>query len=162
MIMNLCRRRGHKNCLDPEHQIAVADARALALELVRGLPMHPIDTMSAGIVLGGGETAFRQVSTWIYTFESPCWATPAPVDVLITDQRLVCRLPAGQLASLPWSGMMGLSIDLADEHVLVDYGDGQPHCFAGSATAVLAVAAVACVCGLPALITHPALGPLRR
>jgi len=53
-------------------------------------------------------------------------------DMLVTDVRLLCRFGNGRLASLWWGGVIGLHIDLVGEHVVLDYGDGQPVCLCGA------------------------------
>lgn len=156
------RRRAELQKLARDRLWARDDARALALEIARGTPATRFDAMGAGIVLLPGETAYRQVGTWLYVLDRGCWGAPSQVQVLLTDHRLLCQMPAGAMASLPWQGAVGLSVDLANEHVVLDYGDGRPLAFAGVGTPVVAVAVVAFIHGALALVEHPALAPLRR
>ena len=140
---------------------AYHDARALAIELARGEPSTPFDPMAAGVVLQPGETVYRQVPLWIRVQQDGTWAAASFADVIVTDLRLLCRFATGQLSSLWWRGVVGLHVDLAAEHVVLDYGDGQPVGLAGQRSAPIAVAAIASVYGAQALVGHPALAPLR-
>lgn len=79
----------------------------------------------------------------------------------MTDMRLLCRFATGQLASLWWNGVVCLRVDLAAEHIVLDYGDGQPVGVSGAQGAPVAVAAIASIYGAQALVGHPALAPLR-
>lgn len=137
------------------------DARRLAVEIGRGRPDTPFDAMVAGVVLHPSETAYRQVPVWLIAFDHDHWAVPSPVQAIITDQRLICRLPTWQLATLPWRGLVGLHIDLPHAQVVLDYGDGAPVTATGGAVPLVAVAAVAFTCGPSRLLVHPDLRPLR-
>lgn len=137
------------------------DARALALELGRGRPRATFDPMTAGVVLWPGETVYRQVSLWLTVFEHGGWLTPSWASVIVSDQRLLCRFRSGCLASLPWRGMVGLHINLFNEEITLDHGDGQLVILSGPATSTVAVASVAFVYGVEALLQHLALGSLR-
>jgi hypothetical protein len=57
--------------------------------------------------------------------------------------------------------VVGLEVDLASEHVILDYGDGEPIGLSGFRAAVISVMAIASVHGLEALIGHPSLAPIR-
>ena len=138
------------------------DARALALELARGEPSACFDPMAAGVVLQPGETVYRHVSLWIRVQTRGRWADASFADVLVTDQRLLCRFSAGRLASLWWSGVVALDVDLIMEQVVIDYGDGQPVSLSGPWVGPAAVAGVAAIYGIQALVDHPALTLLRR
>src|SRR5450759_1259839 len=107
------------------------DARALAIELARGVPATRFDPMTAGVVLQPGETVYRQLPIWIREQEYGRWAEASHADAVITDARLLCRCSTGWLASLWWNGVVGLSVDLAAEHVVLDFGDGQPVSLSG-------------------------------
>ena len=89
------------------------------------------------------------------------WADASFADVLVTDLRLLCRFATGRLASLWWRGVVGLHVNLAAEHIVLDYGDGQPVGLSGVQVAPVAVAGVALTHGLEGLLTHPAMVPLR-
>jgi hypothetical protein len=141
---------------------AYHDARALAIELARGVPFARFDPMSAGVVLEPGETVFRQVPIWIRVQQDGCWADASYADVLVSDMRLLCRFSAGGLASLWWNGVVAMDIDLTMEHFVIDYGDGQPIGLSGPWVVPAAVAGVAAIYGVQALVDHPALTSLRR
>lgn len=140
---------------------AYHDARALALELARGEPLTRFDPMTAGVVLQPGETVYRQAPLWIRVQQDGCWADASYTDVLVTDMRLLCRFAAGRLISLWWNGVVGLHVDLAAEHLVLDYGDGQPVSLSGAQVAQVSVAAIASIYGVQALVGHPALARLR-
>ena len=140
---------------------AYHDARALAIELARGVPSARFNQMRAGVVLQPGETVYRQVGIWIRVQEHGRWAEASFADVLVTDLRLLCRFAAGRLLSLWWRGVVGLRVDLAAEYTIVDYGDGQPVNLSGPWVAAVAVGGVAAIYGTQALVGHPALARLR-
>ena len=140
---------------------AYHDARALALELARGVPSARFDPMRAGVVLQRGETTYRQVAIWIRVQQNGRWAGASFADVFVTDQRLLCRFATGRLCSLWWSGVVGLNVDLAAEHIVLDYGDGQPVSLSGAQVAPVSVAAIASIYGARGLVGHPALTSLR-
>ena len=140
---------------------AYHDARALVIELARGEPVTRFDPMTAGVILQPGETVYRHLPIWIRVQENGRWAEASHADVIVTDQRLLCRFVTGHLASLWWTGIVGLRIDLGAEHVVLDFGDGQPVGFWGSRVGALAVAAIVSLYGLETLLSHPALATLR-
>ena len=140
---------------------AYHDARALAIELARGEPFARFDPMTAGVVLQPGETVYRRVPIWIRVQNEGRWADASFADVLVTDQRLLCRFTTGRLYSLWWSGVVGMHIDLATEHIVLDYGDGQPINLSGAPVLSVAVVGIASVYGGEAMLTHPALALLR-
>jgi len=147
--------------LSRERTEAYHDARALALELARGEPLTRFDPMTAGVVLQPGETVYRQAPLWIRVQQDGWWADASYTDVLVTDRRLLCRFAAGRLISLWWNGVVGLHVDLAAEHLVLDYGDGQPVSLSGAQVAQVSVAAIASTYGVQALVGHPALARLR-
>ena len=140
---------------------AFHDARALALELARGEPSTSFDPMTAGVVLQEGESVYRQVPIWIRVQEERRWAAASYASVIVTDIRLLCRFSTGRMASLWWSGVVGVHVDLAAEHVVLDFGDGRPVDLSGAQVAPISVAVISSVYGAHALVTHPALGLLR-
>ena len=148
--------------LSRERTEAYHDARALALELARGVPSARFDPMAAGVVLQAGETLYRQLPMWIRVQNEGRWADVSCANVFVTDKRLLCRFSTGRLAPLWWNGVVGLSVDLVAEHIVLDFGDGQPVGLAGLSVGSVAVAAVASVYGLEAMLTHPALASLRK
>ena len=140
---------------------AYHDARALALELARGEPLTRFDPMTAGVVLQPQETVYRQLPIWIRVLHDGRWAEASHADVLVTDLRLLLRFATGRLASLWWRGAVGLHVDLAAEHLVLDYGDGQPINLSGAPVLSVAVVGIASVYGGEAMLTHPALALLR-
>ena len=138
------------------------DARALAIELARGMPSTRFDPMMAGVVLQPGETVYRQLRVWIRVQENGRWLEASYAVAVVTDRRLLCRFATGHLSSLWWSGIVGLNVDLVAEHIVLDFGDGQPVNISGAQVAVVAVAAIASIYGAQAMLTHHALAPLRR
>jgi hypothetical protein len=150
-----------KQQLDRERTEAFHDARALAIEIARGEPSMRYDPMKAGVVLQQGETVYRQVPLWIRVQQDGRWAEASYADVIVTDMRLLCRFATGHLSSLWWSGVVGLNVDIATEHIVLDYGDGQPVNFSGVQVVPVSVAAIASIYGAQALASHPALTTLR-
>ena len=140
---------------------AYHDARALAIELARGVPSTRFDPMTAGVVLQPGEIVYRQLPIWIRVQEGGRWADASFADMIATDQRLLCRFASGRLTSLWWNGVVGFHIDLVAEQMVLDFGDGQPISFSGSTVAPVAVVGIASVYGTDAMLTHRALAPLR-
>jgi len=140
---------------------AYHDARALALELARGEPLTRFDPMTAGVVLRPGERFYRQVPLWIRVQEEGCWAEASFADVIVTDLHLLCRTASGRLTSLWWNGVVGLRVDLAAEHIVLDFGDGQPVYISGPAVGAVAVVGIVSLYGLEALLGHPSLALLR-
>jgi len=140
---------------------AFDDARALAVEISRGVPSHHFDAMSAGLVLGSEETAYRWTGAWLLVQEFGSWARPSWTQVAITDQRLLCCCNGGQLLSMYWMDVAGVQIVLDRQSLLISCCNQPPVTFAGAGTAVIGVAAVSMLYGPGALLTHPALSPLR-
>ena len=140
---------------------AYHDAWALVIELARGEPSARFDPMAAGVVLQPGEIVYRHVPLWVRVQEEGRWADASSADVLVTDLRLLCRFASGRLTSLWWNGIVGLHVDLAAEHIVLDYGDGQPVALSGAQAAPVSVAVIASVYGAQGLVGHPALAPLR-
>lgn len=140
---------------------AYHDARALAIELARGEPSTAFDPMAAGVVLQPGEIVYRQVPLWIRVQQDGTWADASFADVIVTDLRLLSRFKSRRLTSLWWSGIVGLHVDLAAEHIVLDFGDPQPVCLSGPLVAPVAVVGIASVYGTEAILTHHALALLR-
>ena len=137
------------------------DARRLALELAGLRPARSIDLMALGVVLQPEERALSVAAGWLSVrvelrWQPPCWA-----GLVVTDRRVLARLPAGDLASLWWGAVVGLDIDLVRGQVILDGGDGAPRALTGPHVAPVAVAAVWALYGVEALLTHRGLGPLR-
>ena len=140
---------------------AYHDARALVIELARGEPSARFDPMAAGVVLRPGERVYRQVPLWIRVQENGWWVAASLADVIATDQRLLCRMSSGRLTSLWWNGVVGLNVDLAAEHMCLDYGDGQPVSLSGSSVAAVAVVGIVSSYGIEAMLNHPGVASLR-
>jgi hypothetical protein len=147
--------------LGQERTAAYDDARSLAIELGRGSPTRAFDELAAGIVLIPNETVYRSTEAWLRMQTSGVWGQAQSANVMVSDKRLLCRLSDGRWTSLWWNGVVGLQVDLAGEHVTLDYGDGEPMAVSGIQAPSISVAAVAFVHGVEALIRHPALNPLR-
>jgi hypothetical protein len=143
---------------------ACDDARHLAVELATGRPAQPIDVMRLGLVIDPDETAYRHVTATISQYDKRVglWPFPLPVAVLITDQRLIVRLPHGAAISLWWRGIVALDVDLAAGRVVLDYGDNEPRALGGPAVSDIAVAAVGRVYGVTGMLRHPGLNCLKR
>jgi hypothetical protein len=139
---------------------AYHDARALAIELARGVPSARFDPMTAGVVLQPGETVYRQVPLWTRVLQNGCWAEANHAAVLVTDMRVLCGFATGRV-SLWWSGVVGIDVALAREHIVLDYGDGQPVALSGVKVASVSVIGVAAVYGVEAMLAHPGLASLR-
>jgi hypothetical protein len=137
-------------------------ARALAIELARGVPSARFDPMAAGVVLQPGEAVYRQLPIWIRVLQDGGWGGASFADVFVTDQRLLCRFVSGRLTSLWWNGVVGLHVDLAAEHIVLDYGDGQPVSLSGAQVAPVSVAAIASIYGVEAMLSHPSLASIRH
>ena len=137
------------------------DARALAIELARGVPSARFDPMRAGVVRRSGERVSRQVPLWLRVQQDGRWADASWADVLETDLRLLCRMGSGRLTSLWWNGVVGLQVDLAAEHMVLDFGDGQPVNLSGAHVGSAAIMGIASLHGMEAMISHPALASLR-
>ena len=85
--------------------------------------------------------------------------------VLLTSHRLLTRLGAdgGWLISNWWASIGGVQVDLQHDLVTLDDRTGNWRgAYGGPAVPLIAVFAVGAVHGLPALVEHPALEPLRR
>jgi hypothetical protein len=147
--------------LDRDRTEAYHDARALAIELASGEPSAGFDPMGAGVVLQPGEIVYRQLPLWIRVQQNGRWAEASYAVVLVTDKRLLCRLSTGRLSSLWWRGVIGLHVDLASEHIVLDFGDAQPVCLSGPLVAPVGIVAIASIYGTEAVLTHIALAPLR-
>lgn len=147
--------------LAQERTTSYDDARSLAIELGRGHPSRAVDDLIAGVVLGPHETVYRSTEAWVRIQTSGRWGSARSAHVLVSDRRLLCKLLDGGWTSLWWNGVVGLQVDLAAEHVILDYGDGQPVALCGVHSAAIGVAAISSVHGLEALIRHRALAPLR-
>jgi hypothetical protein len=139
----------------------VADARALALEVAGLQQTARIDPSAFGLVTEPGERLLRVTSLWVRWLVDGVWSQALGSECLLTDRRLVARLPTAGLTSFWWGSLAGLDVDLHAGHVILDYGDGRPRALSGEGVALAAVAAVAAAYGVEALATHHAIEPLR-
>lgn len=140
---------------------AVENARALVLELAGLRARQLIDPAALGIVLEPDEAPLRTVEVWLRWLVDGQWQPAQRCRALVTDRRLMARLPASGLRSFWWGSLVGLTVDLDGGHAILDCGDGRPRAFSGDATPILAVAAIAGAYGVQALATHEAIAPLR-
>jgi hypothetical protein len=149
--------------LRPGHDAGLLDdARHLALEVSGLAPPAAVDVMALGVVLEPGEVPRRLIDVWSHFRQDGQWMNLVHCGCLVTDRRLLLRLPSGELASLWWSGVVGLDVDLPNGRVVLDYGDGRPRAVSGPAVPAVAVMAVASLYGFEALATHPGIAPLRQ
>ncbi|MEO3936807.1 hypothetical protein V3N99_08625 [Dermatophilaceae bacterium Soc4.6] len=155
------RLRKHSDAPPAVGPAEAGDARALALELAGLQAERPVDPMTLGVVLEPGEVLWRLSMSWLRVRIDGLWSDASWSQVLITDRRLLVRLASSDLVSLWWGSMVGFEVDLRAGHVVLDFGDGRPRLLSGPAVAVVAVAGVAQLYGIPALVTHPSLAPLR-
>lgn len=139
----------------------VEDARRLALEISGHAPTQRIDPMSLGLVLEPGEAASRAVPVSARSLDGGQWSGEERCLAVVTDQRLLLRRARGELVSFWWATVIGLEVDLAQERMVLDFGDGRPCGLFGSHVAVPAVMAVARIYGAEGLIRHPSLESLR-
>jgi len=139
------------------------DARYLAVELAAGRPAQPIDVMNLGLVIEQDETAYRYVAATISQYDTcvGIWPVPTPVAILITDRRLIARLPHGAVISYWWNSVVALDVNLEVGQVVLDFGDNEPRAIGGPAVAILGVMAIGAIFGLDGLIRHSALLSLR-
>jgi hypothetical protein len=143
--------------------VACNDARHLAVELAAGRPAQPIDVMRLGLVIDPDETAYRYVTATISQYDQSVgiWPVPTPAAILITDRRLIARLPHGAVISYRWNSVVALDVNLEVGHVVLDFCDNEPRAIGGPAVAILGVIAVGAIFGLDGLIRHSALVSLR-
>lgn len=143
---------------------AVDDARRLALDLVDPNFRTSVDVMSLGLAIAPDETAYRYVSAWVaqYNATTGYWGHPSPAQVLLTDRRVVIRQQQGPVVCWWWSAIIAIDIDLANSHLVLDFGDGEPYAICGAGTLAAGVVAVAVIYGADGLLRHAALGPLRH
>lgn len=137
------------------------DARRLALEIAGQLPMQRLDPIALGVVLEASEVAARAVQVSARSLDDGRWSDEEPCRAVVTDQRLLLRRASGELVSFWWSTVVGLEVDLAQQRMVLDFGDGHPCGLSGPRVAVPAVMAIARVYGAEGLIRHPSLESLR-
>ena len=143
-------------------QAAVADdARRLALEIAGHVPLQRLDPIALGVVLDAAESATRTVQVSARSLDDGRWSDEEPCRAVVTDQRLLLRRASGELVSFWWSTVVGLEVDLAQQRIVLDFGDGHPCGLSGPHVALPAVMAIARVYGAEGLIRHPSLESLR-
>jgi hypothetical protein len=161
---------------------AVKDACSLAVELGQGAPARAPAVHDIGVVLDTGEMVWRQVvARWetvtvtgyvqhrqtlfggmrSWQVERSAWSDMGVGTWWLTNHRIVGRTWQGQLLGWRWENLVGCVVDLPGERVTFDVNTGHRFALTGPATPVVAVAAIAHLHGVAALLTHPALGPLR-
>lgn len=147
---------------EPARSSAVEDARVLALEVSGLRPRRLLDPAALGLVLEPGESAYRAMDLWVSQRGASGWPAPVSCPVVVTDARLIVRMPLGELASLWWRPLVGFEPDLDHSALVLDYGDGCPRCLSGPGAAAATVVGIATLYGVPALATHTALAGLRN
>lgn len=163
-------------------QQAYNNARALAVAIVAGTAWAP-PPYDLGIVLEPSEIVWhrcpgtyrwRGTDSWIEQPSSRRGRRTISREVnarrmyslgttewLVTNHRIVTRAPDGQVASIYWATLSGLTVDLASERVVFDGPAGYHGELYGPAIAPIAVAAVAVCHGRRALVEHPGLATIR-
>jgi hypothetical protein len=136
-------------------------ARRVALQIASGAGRGPA-AYDVGVVLHEGERVLGRAPARFQTFADGSWIERGTPEWVITSDRLVGRLPTGELESIAWSAIAGLRVDLAQEWVALDAFNGWRAVLSGPAIAPIAVADVASCHGTQAMIEHPALAPLRE
>lgn len=139
----------------------VEDARRLALEISGHAPTQRIDPMPLGLVLEPDEVASRTVPVSVRSLDGGQWSGDESCLAVVTDHRLLVRRAHGELVSFWWGTVVGLEVDLAQERLVLDFGDGRPCGLFGPHVAVPAVMAIARIYGAVGLIRHPGLESLR-
>lgn len=145
----------------PARSPAAEDARALALEVSGLRPARTLDPTSLGVVLAPGEKAYRVMELWLSQLVAGGWSAPTTRPVIVTDARLIVRMPPGRLESLWWRSLVGFQPDLDRCSLVLDYGDGCPRSLSGPAIPAVTVIGVASLYGVEALASHTALAGLR-
>ena len=145
----------------PARSPAAEDARALALEVSGLRPARTLDPASLGLVVGPGEKAYRAMELWLSQLVAGRWPPPTTRSVILTDARLIVRMPLGQLESLWWRSLVGFQPDLDRCSLILDYGDGCPRSLSGPDIPAVTVIGITTLYGVEALATHAALAGLR-
>jgi hypothetical protein len=154
-------RRRNEGKSSPRHSPAAEDARALALQLAGLRPPVLLDPMSLELVLEPGESAYRIAELWLSHRGPSGWSAPASCCVVVTDRRLIVRMPLGELTSLWWGSLVGFHPNLSKCSLILDYGDGFPRSLSGPEIPAVTVVGVVALYGVAALADHAALAPLR-
>lgn len=145
----------------PARSPAAQDARGLALEISGLRPERTLDPASLGLDLAPGEKAYRVMDLWLSELVAGSWSPPVTRPVVVTNDRLIVRMPLGQVESLWWRSLVGFQPDLERCSLILDYGDSWPRSLSGPGIPAVAVVGVATLYGLEALTTHAALAGLR-
>lgn len=148
----------------------IRQGQELARAIIEDRP-DPLAHLAAGVILKPGEHAWAQARTRLAVRSGPAdWTVSTPVswpdhgemEWLITNRRLVGRLPANsEMLSLWWTGVAGADIDLRHDRIVLNGINGWTSMLAGPAVAPIAVAFVAMCHGNEALLVHPALRCIR-
>ncbi len=161
---------------------AYDNARALAVAIAAGTAWTP-PPYDLGIVLEPGEivwhrcpATYRWRGTETWTVQRTSYggrrsvarqvAAPRMFDVgttewLVTNHRLATRAPDGQVISIYWVAITGLTADLVADALALDGEGGFRGELSGPAVAPIAVAAIAACHGPFALLDHPGVAALR-
>src|SRR6476646_5551791 len=84
--------------LRPGHDAGLLDdARHLALEVSGLAPTAAVDVMALGVVLEPGEVPRRLIDIWSHFRQAGQWTNLVPCGCLVTDRRLLLRLPSAEL-----------------------------------------------------------------
>lgn len=145
----------------PARSAAAEDARALALGLAGLAPVDRVEPMDLGLVLEPGEAAYRVITGWLSHRALGRWSAPETVSVVVTDHRLIARMPGGSVTSLWWGSLVGFHPDLSHSALVLDYGDGYPRRLSGPQVPAVVVVGIVALYGVDGLARHAALEPLR-
>ncbi len=145
----------------PRRSAGEEDARVLALEVAGLRPEVLIDPMALGLVLGPGEKVYRTMQLWLSHKAPGGWSVPILCPTVVTNERLIVRMPLGGFESLWWRSLVGFDPRLERSTMLLDYGDGFPRRLSGPGVPAAAVVGVAVLYGVAALADHAALECLR-
>lgn len=181
----MTRRKAIKACRRWEAETRVRswrDARALAVAIVEGTADGPAP-YDIGLVLEPGEHVWyrcpavyqwrtsvswteQRISYWGYRasaheVNAARMVCIGMTDWLITNHRLATRQADGQVISIYWTALTGVTVDPVAERVILDGTDGFHGELTGPAIAPIAVATIAACHGLQALVDYPSLAPLR-
>lgn len=163
------------------------DARLLAVGLLADQPPEVV-TYGMGIALWEGETLhhvcpveYRHLATFTRTVtdvpagqwggrahshdvSERSWVNDGSMSWGFSSHRLITRLPSGDVRTIAYEHIAGVTLDLATEWVVLDlYSEagGGRVAFTGPTCAPFAVAVIAKRLGVRALVDHPGLAVLR-
>lgn len=87
------------------------DARLLALELAGLAPARGVDPVALRLVLEPGEFARRATLVRLAWWQG-AWVGGVQASVVVTDRRLIVRMPDASLGSLWWGSVVGFEADV--------------------------------------------------